>query len=271
MTRFRASTILALTLALTLPLTSCGLARDLSDSPEADPSQETLVETVDEEERSTDPEPGEAEDALPYFEALAQNGDADAMEAGLTFAHPDQPAHGYLRLQADTSRANHVSGYAMRDNPVELRDDTVRFCTDGCTTFGDFVFVDGLLADFRVNGNLVSDYFHPGGGGDDGQGVSATVTGSYYSANADALIIIVDVETDEAEVDLIDALYESSDGSLGYLDPLYGIAGQESFTPTSPGKLLLQLETHESEGTAEMFFQCAQGCSGEVRLTLPIG
>ena len=193
------------------------------------------------------------------------------MEEGLGFAHPDQPAHGYLRLQADTSRANRVSGYAMRDDPVELRDDTIRFCTDGCTTFSEFVFVDGLLADFRVNGNLVSDYFHPGGGDDDDQGVSATVTGSYYSANVDALLVIVDVETDEVDVDLVDALYESSDGSLGYLDPIYGITGQVSFAPESQGKFLLQLETHEAEGTAEVFFQCVGGCSGEVRLTLPIG
>ncbi|GHC84055.1 hypothetical protein GCM10007079_25660 [Nocardiopsis terrae] len=257
-------TLGALALALLVPLTSCGLLRD------AEETAQTQAESA-EPAAEPSPEPGSAEDALPYVEALGRSSDPELVEEGLEFAHPDWPAHGYLQHQANGVRANLVSGHRLQDDPVELTDQGIRLCrTSGCATFGGFVFVEGLLADFRVEGDLVGDHLLPGGGGDTVEGVTVTVASSYHAIRADCLIVFADVETESVEVSVLDATHEAPDGELGPLDPRYGVTGQDHFTPASPGQVMLWFESTDGGGTVDLVLECVEGCEGEVHLSLPL-
>ncbi|MGW5877234.1 hypothetical protein ACWFMI_11890 [Nocardiopsis terrae] len=269
-------TLGALALALLVPLTSCGLLRDAEEAAQtqmepAEESQGTETAEATEPAAEPSPEPGSAEDALPYVEALGRVSDPDLVEEGLEFAHPDWPAHGYLQHQANSVRANIISGYQSQDDSVELSGENIQLCQEnGCVTFGDFVFVEGLLADFQVNGNPVGERFGSGGGSDSGEGITGTVVSSYYTTQADALVVFADVETETAEVSVLDATHEAPDGELGFLDPFYGVTGQDYFTPASPGQVMLQFENSPGGGTVNLVLQCAEGCDGEVHLSLPL-
>ena len=260
---------LALALALALTTTSCGIVRgNLTESP-PEPVAEGAVEAVEEEvEEETDTAAEQAEDALPYFEAFATSSDPDAMDAGLVHAAPDSPAHGYLSYQADASRAVIAGGGSYMDYPIEPRDDgTIAFCSTGCIIFDDFVFTDGLLADFGVDGNLVSENFHSGGDTDEDEGVSGTVTSTYYSTQNDALVIMVDIETQDAPVQVTDALYEGADG-VGRLDVQYGITGPEWFDVDEPGQVMLQFPAQRAPGTVEVFLECDEDCESLLELSV---
>lgn len=257
----------ALALALLVPLASCGLPREVGGAADtgAGPPSATA------EPAKASPEPGSAEDALPYFKALGRSSDPAVMEEGLTFAHPDRPAHGYLQHQANGYRANLVSDYPAQDAQVELRGETIEICwPSGCVTFGGFEFVEDLLADFRVEDNLVGDHFLPGGGSDSVEGITATVTSSYLAVEADCLIVFVDVETESAEVGFADATQEDPDGAIAHLDPYYGVVGHDHFTPGSPGQAMLRFESTNGGGTVDLVLECAGGCDGEVLLSLPL-
>lgn len=266
---FPAAPTLALALTLALMTTSCGIVRgNLTESP-PEPVEEGAVEAVEEEtEEETDTETGNAADALPYFEAFAKISDADAVEAGTIHAQPDSPAHGYLRYQADASRAVIASGQSYTDYPVELKDDdTIEFCSTGCIIFDEFVFVDGLLFDFAVDGNLVSDNFHPGGDTAEDEGVSGRVTSTYYAASTDALVVIVDIETEDAPVQVTDALYQGEDGA-GPLDEQFGITGPEWFDIDDPGQVMLQFPAQRAPGTVELSLECDEECQALLELSV---
>lgn len=265
-------TLGAAVLALLVPLTSCGLVRDARESAETRGEDERVeVAVEDPAEAEQGPEAGSAEDALPYLEALGRSSDPALMEEGLEYAHPDWPAHGYLQHQANGARANRISGYSLDDDSVELSGENIQLCTaNGCNTFAEFEFADGLLADFKVNGNLVSDNFHPGGGSTTVNGITATVASAYYATGADVLVVFADVETDAAEVSVLDATHNASGGRISFLDPFYGVSGRDHFTSGSPGQVMLQFESAPLGGKVDLVLQCIEVCTGEVFLKLPL-
>ena len=246
-------------LALALSACSSGAAPESAEEPE--------------QEEQAAPEPGPIEDALPYMEALADRYSREGMEEGLEFAHPDHPAHGYLQFQADVARADIRSGFFSGVAFMELVGDNVQVCGEdgGCATFRDFVFVDGLIADFQVNGNPLSENFFPGSAEKSRNGVTVSVSSSHYSFELNVFSVLLDVETDpHTEVTVTDSWYSREDGTRFLLDPLHGVAGQDHLAPGTSGQVLLQYREARPLGEVGILTECAGDCSGELTFILPL-
>lgn len=220
------------------------------------------------------PEAGPIEDALPYMEALADRYHPEQMEEGLKLAHPDHPAHGYLQYQADVARADIRVGLFARIDSMELVEDNIQVCRDrdgGCAAFHDFVFVDGLIADFQVNGNPLGESFFPGTTEKSRDGVSVSVAGSHYSYEVNVFSVLLSVETDaRTEITVTDSWYSGEDGTMFLPDPLHGITGQDHLAPGTSGQVLLQYQEAQPLGEVTLLLECAGECSEEFGLTLPL-
>lgn len=211
-----------------LALSACSLGTT-SESTE-EPVQGVSQEEEESPKETSEPEPGPTEDALPYVEALADRVGREEVEAGLEFPHPDHPAHGYLQHQADLVHANIVSGFTPETESMELAGDNaqIRRGSGGCATFGDFLFLDGLITDFQVNGNLVSEHFVPGSAEDSRDGSRVSVSSSCYSFESNHFSLILDVETgSDTGVTVTSSLHVGEDSNTSPLDPFVGVIGQE--------------------------------------------
>ncbi|MFE9244716.1 hypothetical protein [Nocardiopsis sp. NPDC006938] len=82
--------------------------------------------------------------------------------------------------------------------------------------------------------------------------------------------MFVDLETESAEVSLVDSTLEGPGGALAPMDLMNGVTGQDYVTPGSPGQVRLLFDTSELGGTVEVVLQCVTGCDGEVFLSLPL-
>lgn len=248
--------------AVLLALSAC--------SPEA--TTESTEETVRQERAS--PEPGPIEDALPYMEALTDRHHPARMEEALEFAHPDHPAHGYLQYQADVARADIRSGFFASVDSMEPVDASLQVCRDqdrGCATFHDFVFVDGLVADFQVNGNPLGENFFPGSTEQSRHGVSVAVLGSHYSFEVNVFSVLLHVETDaHTEVTVTDSWYNEPDGTGFLLDPRHGVAGQDHLAPEMSGRVLLQYRQARPLGEVGVLMDCVGDCPEEFPLVLAL-
>ncbi|NYH50471.1 hypothetical protein HNR06_000060 [Nocardiopsis arvandica] len=258
--------------ALALSLSACSFGAVPDTAGEEASPQEAAQEERPSSEASS-PEAGPAEDALSYMEAVGAGISRETMEEGLVYAHPDHPAHGYLQQQADVLHANIVSGHLSEPDSVELRGEGIQICrSEGCTTFSDFTYVDGLLSDFQVNGNPVSENFYPGSASDSRDGVSVSVASSYYSFQSNAFMVIIDVETaPDTGASVTGSLHTGDNGTIADLDPFSGIVGQDYFAPGAAGQVVFQYQDARPPGEIEVFLSCAEGCSGEVGFTLPLG
>lgn len=260
--------------ALALSLSACSFGAVPDTAGEAASPQEAAQEERPSPEASS-PEAGPAEDALSYVEAVAVDSrtSRETMEEGLAYAHPDHPAHGYLQQQADIFHANVVSGHLLETESVELRGEDIRLCqSEGCVTFSDFTYVDGLLSDFQVNGNPISENFYPGSASDSRDGVSVSVASSYYSFQSNAFLVILDVETaPDTGVSVTGSLHTGDNGTIADLDLFSGIVGQDYFAPGAAGQVVFQYRDARPPGEIEVFLSCAEGCSDEVGFTLPLG
>jgi len=249
-------------LALALALSACAPG-DTSESAEDRARQE-----------QDSPRPGPAEDALPYMEALADVYSREGMEEGLELAHPDHPAHGYFQHQIGIVQADIRSGFFSRVASMELVGDNIQVCRDhdgGCAAFRDFVFVDGLVADFQVNGNPLGKNFFPGSAEKSRNGVSVSVISSHYSFALDVLSVLLDVETDSGtEVTATDSWYVGQDGTNYLVDPDSGVAGQDHFSPATSGQVLLQYPQAPPRGEVGLVLECVQGCQGGNTFMLPL-
>lgn len=237
-------------------------------------SHDTTTESAEKTEHGeqASPEPGPTEDALPYMEALADRYAPQRMEESLELAHPDHPAHGYLQYQADVARADIRSGFFASIASMKLVGDNIQVCRErggGCAAFHDFVFVDGLIADFQVNGNPLGENFFPGSTEKSHHGVSVSVSASHYSFEMDVFSVLLDVETDaRTEVTVTDSWYRGKDGTGFLLDPLHGVVGQDHLAPGTSGMILLQYQQAQPLGDVGLLMRCTGDCPEELSFYL---
>ncbi|WP_017588803.1 hypothetical protein [Nocardiopsis ganjiahuensis] len=236
---------------------------------ESEPT-ETPEATESAESAEPSPEPGSAEDALPYLEAVAV-GPAAATGEGLVHAREGSPAHGYLQYRADNAQALQDVGEVVEPLEVDVRENDAQLCQpSGCVTFGAFMYEDGLLSDFEVNGNTVSDNFHPGGGEFEEQGATVTVGSSYYSNDSNHLAVILYVEADaETSFEVTIADYRDPAGNLVLESPGTS-AGNKVVGAGSSGVLLYTYAGAETGGSLELTLECFQGCEGAISGELPL-
>lgn len=253
------------------PLTLAAVALALSACSSGTASEST-EEPAQEEQAA--PEPGPIEDALPYMEALTDRYHPEQMEEGLELAHPDHPAHGYLQHQADVAHANVRSGFFSGIESMELVDGNIQICREregGCAAFRDFVFVDGLIADFQVNGNPLSENFFPGSAEKSRDGVSVSVSSSYYSFELHTFSVLLDVETDaHTEVTVTDSWYSREDGTRFLADPSHGDAAQDHIAPGTSGQVLFQYQDAQPLGEVGVLMECTGECAEELAFILSL-
>lgn len=263
-------TLGALALALLVPLTSCGLLRDTGEPVETQVEPEDVEATEATEPVEASPEPGSAEDALPYLEAVAAGSAAEARE-GLAYAQDGSPAHGYLQYRADNAQALQDVGEILEPWDMDVREDDAQLCLpQGCATFGAFLYEDGLVSDFEVNGNAVSDNLHPGGNQFEEQGATVTVGSSYYSADSNHLAVILYVEADSGTAfEVTAADYRDPDGNWT-MDLPGTSAGNRVVGSGSSGVLLYTYAGARAGGELELYLECLQGCGGVLTGELPL-
>src|SRR5699024_6781717 len=167
---------------------------------------------VDRARREQDsPRPGQAEDTVPDMQTLAHVYRQEGQGDGLELQHQDHAAHPCVQHQIGIVQADIRSGFFSGVASMELVGDNIQVCRDhdgGCAAFRDFVFVDGLVADFQVNGNPLGENFFPGSAEKSRNGVSVSVISSNYSFALDVLSVLLDVETDsDTEVTATDSWY----------------------------------------------------------------
>jgi hypothetical protein len=257
----------ALALALLFPLISCGLVRDAGEPVQTQgEAEEVTAEEAEDAEQSpepedgAEPEPGSAEDALPYLEAVAAN-TAEQAKEGLAYAQEGSPAHGYLQYRADNAQAILDMGETSEGWDIDLREEDAQLCAPGgCVTFGAFMFEGGLLSDFEVNGNVVSDNLHPGGNSVEQQGTTVTVGSSYFSADSNHLAVILYLEADSGtHFEVTGANYRAPGGS-GFMEQPDGSAGNMVVGSGESRVLLFLYEGAAAGGEMEVFLDCLQGC-----------